>query len=395
MMLPLVKKEILNVGYVDTLELRSPFVYYETTVFNLYNGHTYIQIKNQDRNAIYTRDITEKPECVETGMLYKLLLTNQNLRKTLKNFFKDGNAFKFYSKTMTFENLVAATRFVGFDQAFYNTIPFCVGTYRLFPGFRSISKSMHNNQKIPILYERLKLPTNKSTRRIVFSNPGLMFYHCEINRLYHTINNVDYFNRLLSMENIYFILAKINCYPSVGEFIGEAFKYENSSVVIKQLENNFYTFLEYGIRYMAMKESAKKIERNKKRWLHLCIDDIFGERTSSLPSVVRNSPCERIVNCEIDGYRFEWLITSGDYKKAGWEMYNCLETTYLPVVVIKSNNRYIAALSIDKEYKEIVESAMCHNRPIKDSPALCEVMRKWCKKYNVEWNEQEDDDNAF
>ena len=49
-------EEMLDMGWAETLELKAPFVYYETIVFNLYNGHTYIQIENQDRNAICTRD---------------------------------------------------------------------------------------------------------------------------------------------------------------------------------------------------------------------------------------------------------------------------------------------------------------------------------------------------
>lgn len=389
-------KELLNIGYVDNLELKAPFYYYETIVFNLYNGHTYIQIENQDRNAICTRDITENPDCIKNGMLYNLLLTNQNLRKMLKKFFKDGNIFKFHSKTMTFEDLVLATRFVGFNKGFYNTIPFCIGTYKLFPGFKSISKSLHIAKKIPVLYERLKLPTNKATRRIIFSNPGLLFYYYEIKRLYEAINNIDYFNRLLSLEHIYFILAKINCYPIISEFIQEAFRYEISSVVMKQMENNFYSFAVYAIRYMSMTEIAKKIERKREKWLHKCGEYAYGEYSSVLPSVVRFAPNEEIIDCEIDGYRFEWLVTSSDYEKAGQKMHNCLASTYQPVIVIKSNSNYIAAIAFDiLNYERITQAFMCNNSPIHNSAPLCEAIRKWCKRYNVEWNEYEDEDYAF
>ena len=389
-------KEILNIGWAETLELKAPFVYYETTVFNLHNGHTYIQIENQDNNIICTRDITENPDCTKNGLLYNLLLTNQNLRKALKKIFKDGNVFRFHSKTMTFEDLVLATRFIGFNQGFYNTIPFCVGTYKLFPGFKSISKSLHIAQKIPVLYERLKLPTNKATRRIILSNPGLLFYYYEINRLYYAINNIDYFNRLLSLEHIYFILAKINCYPVICEFIAEAFKYENSSVVMKQLEKNFYSFAVYAIRYMSLKDAAKKIERKRKNWLRLCTEYAYGEESSVIPSVVRFTPCDEIIDCEIDGYRFEWLVTSSDYEKAGQKMHNCLASTYQPVIVIKSNSNYIAAIAFDiLNYERITQAFMCNNRPVNNSVPLCEAIRKWCKRYNVEWNEYEDEDYAF
>ncbi len=389
-------KEILNIGYVDTLELRAPFVYYETTVFNLHNGHTYIRIENQDKNTIFTRDITEKPDYVKNGLLYNLLLINQNLRKELKKIFKDGNVFSFHSKTMTFEDLVLATRFIGFIQSFYNTIPFCVGTYKLFPGFKSIAKRLHIAKKIGILYERLKLPTNKATRRIILSNPGLLFYYYEINQLYYAINNIDYFNKVLSLEHIYFILAKINCYPVISDFIGEAFKYENSSVVIKQIANNFYSLAVYAIRYMSMKDAAKKIERKRKKWLNLCSEYAYGEDTYTLPSVVRFVPCDEIVDCEIDGYRFEWLVTSSDYEKAGQIMHNCLASTYQPVIVIKSNSNYIAAIAFDLlNYERITQAFMCNNRPVNNSVPLCEAIRKWCEKYNVEWNEHEDDDYAF
>ena len=383
-------EELLNTEWTEEVEIKSPFVYYETVVFNLKNGHTHIQITDQEGNSICTRDITQTPDCIKNGLIYNLLLTNQQMRKEIKKFFKDGSVFIFHSKEITFEKLVMATRFVGYNRSFYNAVPYNIGTYKLFHGFKSIAKGLHIAKKIPILYKRLKLPTNKATRRIVLSNPGLIFYYREIGRLYCAINNIDYFNKILSFEHIYFILAKINCYPVICEFIREAFKYENSSVVINQIENNFYNLSEYAIRYMSMKDAVKRMERKRKKWLQLCSEYAYGEEASVLPSVVRFVPCEEMADCEIDGYRFEWLVTSNDYEKAGRKMHNCLISTYQPVIVIKSNGIYIAAIALDiSNYKKITQAFMCHNRPVRDSVPLCLAIRKWCNRYNVEWDDYE------
>ena len=95
-------------------------------------------------------------------------------------------------------------------------------------------------------------------------------------------------------------------------------------------------------------------------------------------------------------YRFEWLVTSSDYEKAGQKMHNCLASTYQPVIVIKSNSNYIAAIAFDiLNYERITQAFMCNNRPVYNSVPLCEAIRKWCKRYNVEWKEREDEDYAF
>ena len=388
--------ELLNTDWFEDIELNVPFVYYETTVFNMYSGHTYVRITDQKGNIVCVRDITENPDFIRNGILYNLILTSQKLRKDIKKVFKGTAAFAFYSRVITFENLVIATRFVGYDKEFYNSIPFCMESYKIFPGFKSIAKKLHFAKNIPALYKQLNLPTGEPARTIILSNPGLIFYHNEIKKLYNAINNLDYFNSILSFNHIYFILAKINCYPVISDFIHEAFKYENSSVVMWQMSNHFYSLSVYGIRYMAMKEDVRKMERMRKNWLSLCTKYTYSDYSSVLPSLIRFEPCDEILDCEIDGYRFEWLVTSSDYKKAGQIMHNCLESRYQPTIVIKSYGIYIAAISFDiLSYKKITQAIMYDNRHISNSIPLCVAIRKWCKRYNVEWDEYEDEDLPF
>lgn len=383
---------LLNTACPKVIELKAPFIYYETTVFNLQSGHTYVCITNQKGNAACIRDITENPNFIRNGILYNLLLTSQRLRKELKKIFKGNSAFAFYSRLLTFEDLVIATRFVGYNKEFYNSIPLCVGTYKIFPGFKPIAKKMHLAKNIPALYKQLGLPANKATRRIVFSNPGLIFYHDEIKQLYNATTNIDYFSGILLFNHIYYILAKINCYPVLSGFIQETFKYGNGSAVMRQMTNHFYSLSVYGIRYMSMKDDVKKMERRRKKWLSLCAEYAYGDYSSVLPAVIRFEPCDEMPDCEIDGYRFEWLVTSSDFQKAGQIMHNCLESTFEPTIVIKSNGIYVAAISLDVlSYKKITQAYMCNNQPVSNSTVLFNAIQKWCKRHDVEWHEYEEE----
>lgn len=383
-------RELMNADWAEKIELEAPYIYYENTVFNLHNGHTHIQITDKDENIICVKDITENPGCIKNGLVYNLILFSQRLRKELKKVFKSSMEFVLQSQDITFEKLVSAVRFIGYPQSFYSAIPFCVGTYRLFPGFKYIAKRLHFAKKVPLLYDRVKLPSNKATRRIIFSEPGLMFYCDEINRLCGAVNNIDYFNKILSMGHIYFILAKINCYPVICEFIAEAFKYENSSVVMNFITNNFSGLTVYAVRYMAMKDAVKKMERNRKKWLRTCVEYTYEEGSEILPSLVRCVHGDEIVDCEIDGYKFEWLVTSADYEIAGQKMNNCLASVYTPVIVIKSKSVYVAAIALDMmKHERITEALMCYNCTVYSNASLCTVIRKWCKRFNIKWNEDE------
>ncbi len=380
--------ELLNLYWADVVNLEMPFVYHETLVFNLKNGHTYIQLENQEKCPGCVRDLSENPQLLQKGIIYKLILNNQSLRSEIKRKFRQKAPFPFCSRELTLEKLVLATRFVGFEKSFYGSIPLLVGTYKMFPGFQGISKNMHMASKIPQLYKNLEFPSNKATRRIIFKNPGLLFYHNEIRNLYIVVNNIDYFNKILSFRHIYLMLATMNYYPAIADFLRDAFRYESNPLVMKLMEKQFYALCEYAFRYMAMNDTAQKIERNCKKWLEKCERDDLYRHDLNLPSVIRAAHIPDISNCEIGGYLFKWLINTDDYKEAGRKLHNCLADVYRPVIAIIKNNQYIAAMALDREKcTRITEASMYKNQPITDDYQLCKVIRKWCEKFHIEWDE--------
>ena len=381
--------ELLQLCWTNIVNLDMSLAYCETLVFNLKNGHTYIQLENSEGRPLCVRDLTENPQLLQKGIIYKLILNNQSLRREIKRKFKEKAPFHFCSREISLEKLVLATRFVGFKESFYGAIPFMVGTYKMFPGFKNISKKMHAASRVPQLYKDLNLPTNKATRRIIFENPGLMFYHNELKKLYHIVNNIDYFNKILSFRHIYLILAKMNCYPVLCDFLADAFKYENNAVVMKLMARQFYVLSTYAFHYMAMNDMSKKMERNREKWLGKCAGEEWYDYEASLPSVIRVAHIPDIGNCKIEGYRFKWLANTSDYKDAGRKLNNCLANVYRPVIAIKKNNQYVAAMALDREKcTKITETAMYRNQPVTDDYELCRVIRKWCEKFNIEWEEK-------
>ena len=384
--------ETLQTFWIDKIELNAPFHYYKTLIFNLKNGHTYIKIEDKLKNPVYIRDITQNPTLLKNELISNLISSNQHLRKVLSELFNSLSPLAFSPDEITLEKLVMSTQFVGYEKSFYYTIPFFAKTYKIFPGFKKIAKRVHTSGKVPLLYNQLKLPSHKSTRRIIFSNPGLLFYYREIILLYNAINNVDYFNRVLKLQHIYLILAKINCFPIIAQFISEAIQFDNIGSVINKISTAFESLCTYALNYMSMSESCKKQERKQNRWIQSYNQYSYGYFTSLLPSIIRFIPPKQINNCEIDGYNFEWLITSHDYITASQKMNNCLDITYQPVIVVRSKSNYIAAISFDAlNYNKIDCALMCDNRDVHNSAPLCDAIRKWCHKFNIQWDEYDDD----
>ena len=381
-------KELLRSDWIKKIKLEMPFVYYEVVVFNLYNGHTYMQIEDGMGKIACVRDVTQNPGCTQNGVIYSLIKNKLILKKEIKNVFESENVFCFSLQEITFESLVVATRFLGYNREFYYTIPFCVDEYKIFPGFEDVAKRMHLAKKNPALYQQLQLPTNKTTRRIIFEHPGLMFYYREINCLYEVINNIDYFNKILSHTQIYFMLADMNRYPAIIAFTNESLKYSDKKIVVDCLIKNFCNFASYAVKYMGMSEIGRKNERSRKKWLQTCDGIMYAENANCLPSVVKHFPCESISNCIIDGFEFEWLVSSKDYENAGKIMKNCLGYTDEPVVAVKINGDYYAAIGLLlAPHREITEALLCDNLPIRKNSLLHRAIQKWCKMHSVKWED--------
>lgn len=385
--------ELFSVCQRACINLFPPFDYHEVIVFNLKKGRIYMQIEGNKNTPVYNEDITEKPKSLSKGTLYKLIGESQALKREIKKMFRQKASFPFYSKEITLEKLCLAARFVGYERNFYYTIPFLAGTYKLFPGFVKIAKKLHKAKNVPALYKTLMLPRNKSARGILFQSPGLLFYSRELKSLYDAIENIDYFNRILSSKNIYRILIKVNRYPVICEFLTEAFRYEIGSVVINQIINHFESLSLYAIKYMSMSDSAKKLERQNKKWLSLCPRLAHETDCNNVPDTIRCIPEKDIADCVIDGFEFSWLITTNDYREAGRKMHNCLLHTYEPVVAVKRGDTYIAAISlyIFDDKRMIGDALLCYNLPVRDNPKLYIAIKEWCQIYSIEWKENNEE----
>ena len=68
----------------------------------------------------------------------------------------------------------------------------------------------------------------------------------------------------------------------------------------------------------------------------------------------------------------------------------------MPYFFVDSKMHHFCPITYDiLNYERITQAFMCNNRPVYNSVPLCEAIRKWCKRYNVEWDGHEDDDYAF
>ena len=374
--------ELLENADYSVITLCAPFIYNQTVTFNLHNGHTVFSISDSEGEDIYKRDITTCDDELFLNNGLPEIICLPNVRRAIRERFGKFGGFSFEEQSANFRTFVLAARFVGYPQDFYKKIPFLCESIELHPSFRKAARYMQNANRLPRVYEKMKLPGAKSVRREIFRDPALMFYARELKGLYGAIDNIDVFCKIFAKPSLYRVLASISCYPAVIDFVRDLGKAGMMNKIVRGLvcsEHHLNSFIHNAICYAAMSGYAKSVFLQRALNPFVCESNYFSE---FLPSHPVHNPDKTISVGHFYGFDFEWLITTADYLEAGREMDNCLATYGRPAIVIKKDNKYVAALSIDRP-RLIGDARLCKNISISRDKDVESAVEKWAKKNHM------------
>lgn len=398
-------KDVLAAKWISKLWEDVDFPVYETATFNFKKGRVYLTLHSDDWKKVYTvSDVTEKAETWTGGAIYNAFKTykvvQRNFKRAFMNYYPNG--FPFDQQELTLGKYVYLTRFIGYPRNFYDGIPFKLCTSRLDSSFKKIGRSLHNAANLEQAYNQSGLPRkSKTIRKIFFENPALMFYTDECVRLNQIINDVNLFRKLLSDESIFEILVQLHIFPNMYDFVIDYANLKGRKEFVANLLNH-RTFVFYdAVIYSALSPVAKKIKQEK--WKTKVFgrpamndfDDIMEDpgipilQRARMYSIPMSPTVKSIQDCEIDSYKFRWLVNSSDYSSAGRELNNCL-TNWSPednpvVAVYDKNNIAVAAIEIiNSDDPYIVQVRGNRNSDIEDNHTLNRAYKKWKQRFNLE-----------
>lgn len=394
-------KDIFSLNWMSNSWLNLSFPVYESVVFNLRNGHTFLKL-HDGRGTNYTvSDITQRPNSWCNGPLYAVLDNNKVASRTLKRIFADifGGTLPFTGAELTLDKYVLMCRFLGYSRRFYDAIPFTDNSRCIDGSFKHVAKRLHNSYNVPTIYRESSLPNAKTVRKIFFEDTGLFFYIKECERFWEILNDVNLFRELISSDSIYEILSQFHLFPGAMTFFSDYSKFKGARSLLKRLEDNLYETNLEAVMYGNLNDSAKKKERaNWKKGstgrTSFEDEDEYDDEYYSprLPQPVKYStPFAKtdsmIAPCCIDGFSFTWLSSSVDYFETGSALHNCLRSWSRfnnPVVVVKDHNKIIAAIEVDIVRRIVVQARTANNRLIETESKLGNAYEKLKKRYSVE-----------
>ena len=356
---------------------------YEQVEFNIRNGHSCIRYIERDNNILCTLDITNKPtalsNCVLKEWFDQFDIIQQMIKDSMQNIAKTIVPTDFSD---TLENYIFFTHFVGFDASFYLAMPYHKTTYMFHEHFTNL-KRLHNQKTALEYLMSFTFSKNKSIRKLIFKNQGLLFYLHECAVLYNTINDVNIFCNILASKYIFDILMLFHCHPNTYIFFQDCCKVKGASVLSHKFSStnfNWYDFQNYVINYCSLNHIEQKSEQ--KKWKKgFCFFNDMISTPYSLPLIHRLSSN---VNATIRGYQFIALNNTAECYYAGEALQNCLQSwgdCDSGVVVVKQNSKFIASIEVFNH--AIVQARSIGNQRISKYDGLKEVIIDWSKSNNI------------
>lgn len=365
----------------------------ETLTFNLKSGKIYITLKSGDESV--TRDITgaEYPWPVDHPVI-KLADGSKTVRRALKHALERrwGESVPFGERELTAERLVLLTRFRGYSRDFYRLVPYADAYYRIGRTFRKEAKMLRRADRVPEFYRTLVLPMAKSVRKIIFSEPSLLFYTDELRRLWVLLGDVNLFRAALS-GSIYVVLAYLRMRPATFRYL---YDLRNECGILKMLrvlmaENRGW--MDYAPVYLSYSKEFRAEERRTWREQkqgpvrNTEYPKFVGDRFS-VPLLIRSeAEAKYPADVEACGFRFERLASSFEYLRAAKALRNCLadweEFRGNVYAIYGPDGTCVAAAEVGgKKLHQALSSDNDMTAKVEGLPA---AISEWMKLNGLEW----------
>ena len=279
------------------------------------------------------------------------------------------------------------TRFVGYSRDFYDCVPYTCYAFGVGRAFRTRAKRMHRAADVARLYDVLALPAVKSIRRIVFAQPGLLFYAEGIRDVWEALGDYNLLARFLRQDGVYRMLSELYMRPGILEYMRDYAAIKGGVYLLLDMETDWGRVCRIAVDYASMSLGLRRQIQSGWRRRR---DMVAAPRHAY--SVPMSRPDTAIADCTVDGYEFRWLRSSNEYADAATQLQNCLcewSPDGSPVVGVRKRGRFVAAIEVYRGC--VVQARGRGNRDIHADPVLCAAFDSWMTRYGLQWGVRDDE----
>lgn len=373
--------QILSLPHMPKSIFHFVFPLYEQIEFHLSKGRICIRIINGNEEILRTVDISNTPhslsECVISDWFYKIV----DLRTIIIEAFRNAaqKEVPFDAENVTLEDLFFFTRFVGYNKAFYNAIPYEKETLMLDKSFKHLRK-LHTQKSAKEYVFSFKFSKFKSLRKQIFEKTELLFYLPECESLFAAIGDVNVFRRILQCEYALDLLLTLHQHPIFIDFLQDYCRAKGAARIYDTIcarSGPWHDLRTYLFYYCSLSQYSKT--REKKKWNRKSdFLDSFRPHTCSLP-ILQEPP--KYANCVINAFTFKHLRNTAECFKAGKALKNCLKSRDCfdsAIVTVSNDGEIVAAISVWGN--SISQAYSYENNSIESVPGLAETIAEWAKQ---------------
>lgn len=386
--------DLLQVDWLsgDICKIIQQLPLFETINFDFSSGKVFLSLEDNKQNILLSNVFYEEYKSPITLFISKSEKIKETVHDILVKIW-EPNKFPFNENQISIDRLLALVKFVGYpDKRFYDSIPFNINDNHIFPSFNRISEKLHYYAFVPEFYTYTQLPNYKSLKKLIFSEPQLLFYFGEIEKLWDTFHDENLLVRLLKNENRYEILAYLHLYPNMFSFFEDFIKFKPKKTLLNKILDSFCQIFFYAINYSSLRSEAKKIENDvwKKgsnyNWLLK-----FGqyEKPFRIPFSIHYRALSSDYEMELNGFKFTPLSNKKDYVQAGKKLNNCLIewiTLNNPVILVTLKGKAKAVIEI-KDNKTAVQALAENNESLYLYPKLSSACREYLDLKNIYYDD--------
>jgi len=387
-------KELLSISWLSKeLSLQSPKVY-EVLTFNFKNGHSFMSLENANGDRYAIRDVSNRDlEADPMDPLYRFFQASKVVHRELQRQFAAmwPTPLPFQNQQFTLNACVLMTRFIGYDAAFFNALPYTNSdTAYLAKSLNGRMRRMHHIRLIPSLVKASAFPLTKCIRKALYTMPALLIYQKELDTVWQLINNIDHFQKFLQSPHRFSTLLFLYKHPCISSFYEDLKAIRGTSYLNRLLIKHTGNINQYGIEYLSLSARERKEERKKWKRLNMSADTTFSPidpdlgEWISVPVLQPDIQSLAVVPPDsiTEGYAFVRLKNTREYTQAGKKLHNCLRSYMPPLVyVIKKGECYIGAVEVSG--RKVVQARLKYNQKLSCNIPAEGAFLTWAKNNDL------------
>jgi hypothetical protein len=295
---------------------------------------------------------------------------------------KSGGCLPFDESDIRLETLIMLNRFKGYKSSFYDAIPFSRGNRSIDDSFSGIADQLSDYREIDRVYQQYGLPNKKAMRKVIFENPGLLFYVWEIARL--SLFNYDVLLQILKSASVYELLAFLHKRPEVFLFVEQMEREMGSVYTWRRVNDSVVKFMHDALDYYRVVEGRTGVY-SIRRW--------HQNRSNSTALLPLDFNVPLIRKCHIPDEDFgEFSIVKlknlAEYEAAAHDLANCLDSFGYEkpfkdrsVFCVKKGRSYIAAIEVRGDC--IMQVGLYQNQGLDKDEELHSIYNEWVKRHGL------------